>query len=49
MLDALEIIKTDPVIKYTIETLLKGESINWHRLSEEQIETLKDGLDATED
>lgn len=49
MLDALEVIKTDPVIKYTIETLLKGESINWHRLSKEQIDTLKEGLDVIED
>lgn len=54
MLDALEIIKTDPVIKSTIETvlkidtLLKCEGINWHKLSEEQISTLREGLDIIE-
>ncbi len=40
-LEALEICKNDPAIIYTLKTLAKGESINWHRLSEEQQEKLK--------
>ena len=40
-LEVLEICKNDPVISYTLKTLAKGESINWHRLSEEQQEKLK--------
>ena len=40
-LEVLEICKNDPVIIYTLKTLAKGESINWHRLSEEQQEKIK--------
>ena len=40
-LEALKIIITDPIIKMTIEDLLAGKSINWHRLPEEQREFLK--------
>jgi hypothetical protein len=43
-LEVLEICKNDPVIIYTLKTLAKGESINWHRLSEEQQEKLKKEL-----
>ena len=48
MLEALIIIKTDPIISSTIEDLVKGKSINWHRLSEEQRVILKDGIEAIE-
>ena len=44
-LEVLEICKNDPVIIYTLKTLAKGESINWHRLSEEQQEKLKKVLE----
>lgn len=44
-LEAWEICKTDNSILYVLQTLAKGESINWHRLPEEQQETIKKALE----
>jgi hypothetical protein len=44
-LEAWEVCKNDPVILSTIKTLAKGESINWHRLSEKQRGFIKKALE----
>lgn len=48
-LEAWEICKNDPVILSTIKTLAEGESINWHRLPEEQRESIKKVIEVEND
>lgn len=44
-LEAWEVCKTDNSILYVLQTLAKGESIDWHRLPEEKQEILKRALE----
>ena len=44
-LEAWEVCMNDNSILYIIQTLAKGESVNWHRLPEEQQIKLKRGLE----
>lgn len=48
-LEAWEVCKTDNSILYVLQTLAKGESIDWHRLPEEKQIKLKKALEVNED
>ena len=48
-LEAWEVCKTDNSILSVLQTLAKGESINWHRLPEEKQEILKKALEVKDE
>ena len=47
-LEAWEVCKSDNSILYVLQTLAKGESIDWHRLPEEKQIKLKKALEVNE-
>lgn len=49
VLESWEIAKNDSVISMVLKDLANGESVNYHRLSKEQQETLKKTLEVKED
>ena len=44
ILEAWEVCKSDNSILYVLQTLARGEAIDWHRLPEKQQEILKKAL-----